>query len=164
MRRCARSSITGWLSGSSNTLPSTRYSHGRVAAIDLGEVHTGVAVSDPGRVIARPLEVVPSADLSRLLKRLVREEGVSEIVVGVPRTLGGDVGFQARKVLDRLDDLKDELPGVRFVEWDERLTTRLARAEPRGRGRGKEAKRVGRLDHLAAAKMLQEYLRSEGDF
>ena len=127
-------------------------------------MHTGVAVSDPGRVIARPLEVVPSADLSRLLKRLVREEGVSEIVVGVPRTLGGDVGFQARKVLDRLDHLKDELPGVRFVEWDERLTTRLASAELRGRGRRGATTRVGRLDHLAAAGMLQEYLGSGGDF
>lgn len=127
-------------------------------------MHSGVAVSDPGRVIARPLEVVPSADLSVFLGRLVREEGVSEIVVGVPRTLGGDVGFQARKVLDRLDDLKDELPGVRFVEWDERLTTRMAGAESRSRRRGKETKRSGRLDHLAAARMLQEYLGSRGDF
>jgi putative Holliday junction resolvase len=127
-------------------------------------VHTGVAVSDPERVIARPLEVVPSAGLSGFLGRLVREEGVSEIVVGVPRTLGGEVGFQARRVLDRLEDLKGELPGVRFVEWDERLTTRLASAEPRGRRRGKEAKRTGRLDDLAAARMLQEYLGSRGDF
>jgi putative Holliday junction resolvase len=107
---------------------------------------------------------VPSADLSVFLGRLVREGGVSEIVVGVPRTLGGDVGFQARKVLDRLEDLKDELPGVRFVEWDERLTTRMAGAEPRSRSRGKETKRSGRLDHLAAARMLQEYLGSRGDF
>ena len=127
-------------------------------------MHTGVAVSDPGRVIVRPLEVVPSADLSGFLGRLAREEGVSEIVVGVPRTLGGDVGFQARKVLDRLDALKNELPGVRFVEWDERLTSRLAAAETRGRRRGKETKRAGRLDHLAAARMLQEYLGSRGDF
>ena len=94
----------------------------------------------------------------------MREEDVSEIVVGVPKTLGGHVGFQARKVLDRLDGLKGELPGVRFVEWDERLTTRLAGAQPRGRGRGKGAERVGRLDHLAAARMLQEYLGSRGDF
>jgi putative Holliday junction resolvase len=69
--------------------------------------------------------------------------------------LGGDVGFQARKVLDRLDALQSELPGVRFVEWDERLTTRMAVAE---------AKRGGRVDHLAAARMLQEYLESRGAF
>jgi putative Holliday junction resolvase len=120
-------------------------------------VRTGVAVSDPDRVIARPLEVVPSADLPDSLRRLIQEEDVSEIVVGIPRTLGGDLGFQARKVLDRLDALKKELPGMRFVEWDERLTTRLAGTRADG---GK--KRSGRVDHLAAARMLQEYLESKG--
>jgi putative holliday junction resolvase len=123
-------------------------------------VRTGVAVSDPGRVIARPLEVVPSGDLSGFLGRLVRDEDVSEIVVGIPRTLGGDVGFQARKVLDRLDALKNELPDVRFVEWDERLTTRMADTEARGRIK---SERAGRVDDLAAARMLQEYLESRGD-
>jgi putative Holliday junction resolvase len=128
-------------------------------------VHTGVALSDPGGIIARPLEVVPSVDLSDFLRRLVREGNVSEIVVGVPRTLRGDVGFQGCKVLDRLDALKKELPGVRFVEWDERLTTRLAAAaQSRGGRRVKETKRTGRVDHLAAARMLQEYLGSRGDF
>ncbi len=127
-------------------------------------MHSGVAVSDPGRVIARPFEVVPSADLSVFLGRLVREEGVSEIVVGVPRTLGGDVGFQARKVLDRLDALKNELPGVRFVEWDERLTTRVATAGARAGGRKTGGRRgARRVDHLAAARMLQEYLGTRGD-
>jgi putative Holliday junction resolvase len=123
----------------------------------MGEVRTGIAVSDPEGVIARPLEVVPSADLSDSLRRLIHEEGISEIVVGVPRTLRGDLGFQARRVLDRLDALKKELPGVRFVEWDERLTTRLAVA-----GAGGAIKKSGRVDHLAAARMLQEYLESRG--
>jgi putative Holliday junction resolvase len=114
-------------------------------------VRTGIAISDPGGVIASPLEVIPSGDLSGYLSRIVEEEGVREVVVGVPRTLGGEVGFQARKVLARLDALKREFPDVRFVEWDERFTTRLAGS----RGRKKGASRV---DHLAAARMLQEYL------
>ena len=79
------------------------------------------------------------------------EEGVREVLVGVPRTLGGDVGYQARRVLARLDALKSEFPGVRFVEWDERFTTRLAGASGRKKG-------TSRVDHLAAARMLQEYL------
>jgi len=97
--------------------------------------------------------VIPSGDLSGYLRRLVDEEGVYEVVVGVPRTLGGEVGFQARKVLARLDALKAEFPGVRFVEWDERFTTRIV---------GSRGKRKGavRLDHLAAARMLQEYLQA----
>ena len=124
-------------------------------------MRTGIAVSDPERVIARPLDVVPSTELSSVLRRLVRDEGVSEIVVGVPKTLRGDMGFQARKVLDRLDALKNDLPGLRFVEWDERFTTSVAVANARS---GQQRKQDGRVDHLAAARMLQEYLESRGDF
>jgi putative pre-16S rRNA nuclease len=108
-------------------------------------------------VIASPLDVVPSEDVSAYLRRLVDERGVREVVVGVPKTLGGKVGFQARKILVTLDALKREFPGLRFVEWDERLTTRLAAAH--GRKRGARKQRV-RLDHLAAATMLQEYLEA----
>ena len=100
-------------------------------------------------MIATPLEVIPSEDLSGYLGRLVEEEDVYDVVVGVPKTLGGEVGFQARKVLSRLDALKSEFPGVRFVEWDERFTTRLA---------GSRKKGTVKVDHLAAARMLQEYL------
>ena len=103
---------------------------------------------------------MPSGELSDFLRKLVEEEGISEVVVGVPRTLGGEVGFQARKVLDTLDALKREFSGVRFVEWDERFTTRLAVAGSRGT-RGKRKGTV-RADHLAAARMLQEYLETRG--
>lgn len=86
---------------------------------------------------------------------------MSEVVVGVPKTLGGEVGFQARRVLDRLVALRRDFAGVRFVEWDERLTTRLAAAGG-GKKRGKKSQKT-RLDHLAAARMLQEYLGARGD-
>ena len=124
-----------------------------MAALDLGEVRTGVAISDTGGVIASPLEVIPSGDLSGYLRRIVDELGVREVVVGVPRTLGGELGFQARKVLATLDALKCQFPAVRFVEWDERFTTRLA-------GSRRSRKGAVRVDHLAAARMLQEYLQA----
>lgn len=120
-----------------------------------------MALSDPGRVLASPLAVVPTGDLFEYLRRLlVGEEGVSEVIVGVPRTLEGEVGFQARKVLDTLDALRAEFPGVRFVEWDERLTTRLAVAGSRARGGGKRKRGAVRVDDVAAARLLQEYLET----
>jgi putative Holliday junction resolvase len=134
-----------------------------VAALDLGEVRTGVAVSDPERVLASPLAVVPTGELVGHLRRLVGEDGVSEVVVGVPRTLDGEVGFQARKVLDTLGALRGEFPGVRFVEWDERFTTRIAVAGSRGRRGGKKKRGAVRVDDLAAARLLQEYLETRGD-
>ena len=122
-----------------------------------------MAVSDPGRVLARPLAVVPTGELSEHLRRLVGEEGVSEVVVGVPRTLVGEVGFQARKGLETLDALRDEFPGVRFVEWDERLTTRIAVTGSHSRKGARKKRGAGRVDDLAAARLLQEYLETRGD-
>lgn len=121
-------------------------------------MRTGVALSDPGRVLATPLEVVPTADLTGYLALLFEREDVREVVVGMPKTLAGELGPQARRVLDTLAGLRREFPNVRFVEWDERLTTRVAAAG----GRKKKGKRV-RVDHLAAAGMLQEYLARRGD-
>ena len=137
---------------------------GRVAALDLGEVRTGVAVSDPDRLVARPVAVVGPEELSGSLRELFDAEGVREVVVGVPRTMGGEIGFQARKVLDKLGALREEFPDVRFVEWDERLTTRLAAAGVKKKRGGKGRRGGGPVDHLAAARMLQEYLGSRGTF
>ena len=133
---------------------------GRVAALDLGEVRTGVAVSDEGGSVARPLAVVPPDGLVECLRGLVEEENVKEILVGVPKTLGGEVGFQAKRVLRELERLRGEFPGVRFVEWDERFTTKLAAGDG-SRGRKKKARKP--VDDLAAARMLQEYLYTRGE-
>jgi putative Holliday junction resolvase len=141
---------------------------GRVLALDLGEVYTGVAISDPGVTLARPLEVVSSDRLEEYLRALQTEEDVSEIVVGIPRTLGGEVGFQAKRVLAKLDALREAFPAVRFVEWDERFTTRLAHSSRSTPATGSRSRRKGRakerVDHLAAAGMLQEYLDRRGRF
>ena len=134
-------------------------------------MRTGVAISDPVGYLARPLEVVPSDRLSPYLHALLVEEGITEVVVGVPKTLAGEIGSQATRVLDKLATLREEFPDVRFVEWDERFTTRLARSSPSGprsgvrkggrAGRRKEGTKE-RVDHLAAAGMLQEYLDRRG--
>lgn len=136
--------------------------YGRVVALDLGEVRTGVAISDAGGVIARPLQVVPAGELDGYLHRLVTEESVAEVLVGVPKTLSGEAGFQARRVKEKINALKDEFSPVKFVEWDERFTTRLAEAGAGGRAKsGRRGKREP-VDHLAAAGMLQEYLEMRG--
>lgn len=151
-------------------------SGGRVAALDVGDVWTGIALSDTTRRIARPLEVVGSEGLKARIGSLASEDGVTEVVVGVPKTLSGETGFQARRVLDRLCEFQDEFPALRFVQWDERFTTRMALREV-GRGKGRVRSRKGksggrksagksvsgRVDHLAAAQMLQEYLESRGE-
>lgn len=136
-----------------------------MAALDLGEVRTGVAISDATRSLATPLEVVPSGEIEPYLRRLVDEQGVSEVVVGIPRTMSGETGFQAERTLEELQRLREAFPQTGFVQWDERLTTRLAGSGAPGSGkrrggRSRDRKRGGkqRVDHLAAARILQEYL------
>ncbi|MDQ3992858.1 MAG: Holliday junction resolvase RuvX, partial [Actinomycetota bacterium] len=72
----------------------------KVLALDYGPARTGVAVSDPTGSVARPLEVVERASteagLARLVE-LVRVEQPARVVVGLPLTLSGELGEQARE-------------------------------------------------------------------
>ena len=112
--------------------------------------------------MSRPLEAVPSERLDEYLRHLFADGAVAEVVFGLPKTMSGEVGFQAHRVLERVKALEGLFPGVRFVGWDERLTTRVARTTLEGaRKGGRKKRRRGskeRVDHLAAAAMLQEYL------
>lgn len=99
------------------------------------------------------------------LEALLADEPFSEVVVGVPKTLKGKIGFQAIRVLDKLETLRGAFPTLRFVEWDERLTTRLVSSPRSGTHSGRRKKGAKeRVDHLAAAAMLQEYLYRRGTF
>jgi putative Holliday junction resolvase len=125
---------------------------GRVLALDYGSARCGCAVSDPTGVLATPLDAVanPASDRGvEEIARRVAEEGVSEVVVGLPVSLSGAEGPQAeetRRFAARLEQRLD----VPVRTFDERFTTRLAQRTP------------GRLpeDSRAAAHLLESYLAS----
>jgi len=122
----------------------------KVMALDYGSVRTGVAVSDPSGTIARPLCVVERAHTERGMQRLaelVDEEAVEQVIVGLPLTLRGERGQQARASEQFANRLR-KLVGVPVVMFDERFTTDLAHQTPA------EAD----LDALAAAHLLSTYL------
>jgi putative holliday junction resolvase len=122
----------------------------KVLALDYGSSRTGVAVSDATGTIARPLEVVDRVGTTAGLERvaeLARREDVDRIVVGLPVTLRGERGAQARET-ERFADALRATTGFRVETFDERFTTRLAR---RGGGRAPE-------DAAAAAHLLTSYL------
>ena len=119
-------------------------------ALDFGAARTGVAVSDPTGTIARPLGVVEQAASESGLARLAalaRSEGVDRVVVGLPLTLRGELGEQARETERFVETLRG-LVGVPVETWDERFTTVLAAAAP---GDAEE-------DARAAAHLLSTYL------
>jgi len=110
----------------------------KVLALDYGSARTGVAVSDPTGSLARPLCVVEQAaseaGLSRL-REIVREEQADRVVVGLPLTLRGTHGEQARETEQFVAGLR-AVVDVPVETYDERFTTTLA-----GPGPGDDARR-----------------------
>jgi putative Holliday junction resolvase len=123
----------------------------KVVAVDYGSARTGVAVSDPTGTIARPLGVVEQAaseaGLARLAE-LVRAEGAERVVVGLPLTLRGEHGAQAKETEAFVEALRDAVE-VPVESYDERFTTGLAAST--GSDDAPE-------DARAAAHLLSSYL------
>ena len=123
----------------------------KVLALDYGAARTGVAISDPTGTLARPLGVVERAATEPGLARvaeLVRDEGAERVVVGLPLTLRGERGSQARETERFVEALRSAVP-VPVETLDERFTTVLAADGPRS-GASEDAK--------AAAHLLATYL------
>ncbi len=116
-------------------------------ALDYGRARTGVAVSDPTGTIARPVGVVKGGDIARIVE-LIREHGAERVVVGMPLTLRGQVGEQARETQAFIDDLA-RASGIEVVPFDERFTTNLAE---------QMASASAEEDARAAAHLLSSYL------
>lgn len=135
---------------------------GRVMALDLGEKRIGIAVSDTTRTIATPHSVMSRksrADDYARYARLIAEQQVTLIVVGLPITLSGEEGQRAAWVRDYAAGLglQIDLP-IEF--WDESLTTVAATAALHDQGRrGRKVK--DRVDAVAAALILQSWLDAQ---
>jgi putative Holliday junction resolvase len=122
----------------------------KVMALDFGNARTGVAVSDPTGVIARPLCVVERAASENGLAELVRlvaDEHPEQVVVGHPLTLRGERGQQARITEDFAAALRERLE-IHVILFDERFTTDLAQQTPSETAE----------DARAAAHLLSSYL------
>jgi putative Holliday junction resolvase len=131
---------------------------GRVLGIDFGDRRSGVALSDPGGVVALPRGTVEGEKaLCDAVAGLVRDEGVELVVVGLPRNMDGSVGRKAEGVLAFVERLRARLGDVPIETWDERLTTVQAERELRSGGVGFHGRRE-RIDRVAAQILLQSYL------
>ena len=124
----------------------------KIVAVDYGSARTGVAVSDPTGTLARPIGVIERAGTEAGLERLVElivSEGAERVVVGMPLTLRGEVGEQARETERFVDQLRQAVD-VPVEGFDERFTTDLAEQDPGNRNLPPDAR--------AAAHLLTSYL------
>ena len=132
---------------------------GRCLGIDYGLARVGLAMSDPSRVIASPLGAVSTEDALYRVKATVKDDGVTEIVVGVPLHMNGSMSDMGREAIAFVAQLRAAVD-VPVVTCDERLSTveaeRVLNSVDSPARRRQRAK--GRVDAAAAAIILQSYL------
>lgn len=128
-------------------------------AFDVGTVRIGVAKSDPHGVLASPQEAIPAGDTSiDTAVSLVNEWNVSEILVGLPKTLKGGESASTKLARDWACHL-GQATSIPVILVDERLTTVQAQgAFTRSGQKTKETR--SRIDSAAAAILLQSFLDS----
>ena len=131
----------------------------RVMAIDYGDAHTGAAVSDPTGLLAGYTAVIQSRKpevVAAEVARLVREQGVEELVMGFPRNMDGTEGPRAELYRAFAGQL-EEATGLAPVLWDERRTTIEAHDILHASGKRMKAHKKT-VDAVAATLILEGYL------
>lgn len=131
----------------------------RVMAIDYGDAHTGVALSDPTGFLAGSASTIHSRRAEQVLEelaRLARENQVEELVMGFPRNMDGTEGPRAQLYRDFAARV-EEATGLKVVLWDERRTTVDAHRILQQAGKNAK-KRKKTVDAVAASLILEGYL------
>ena len=132
---------------------------GRALAIDYGLKRTGIAVTDPLRIIATPLETVSTDSLLSYLKSYASKERVDEFVIGMPKTLKNEDSAIAPQVRKFIVALKATFPTLPVHEVDERFTSSMAqRAMIEGGMKKKDRQVKGNADKISATIILQSFL------
>ncbi len=134
---------------------------GRILAIDYGTKRTGLAVSDPLRIIAGALETVETKSLERWLAQYFEREDVSTIVLGKPSKMDGTPSDTWRFIEPLAARLRRAYPDKEVTFYDERLTSVMAHRTMLESGIGRMARRDKALvDRIAATIILQGYMES----
>ncbi|MDV3309414.1 MAG: Holliday junction resolvase RuvX [Cyclobacteriaceae bacterium] len=134
---------------------------GRLIGIDYGLKRTGLAVTDPLRIISTPLETVVTTEVLSFLKSYLAREEVDAFVVGMPRTMSDADSPIAPQVKKFVDELQRTFPEKAIHLVDERFTSSLAKhAQIQGGMKKKDRRDKANLDKISAAIILQGFLES----
>lgn len=134
----------------------------RIIAIDYGGKRTGLAVTDPLKIIASALETVPTATLLPYLKSYVEREPVEAFVIGNPKGLDGKATDASPLVESFVEILKKEFPLLPVYLHDERFTSKMAVRAMIDSGMKKKDRQVkGTIDKISAVIILQSFMESQ---
>lgn len=131
----------------------------RVLAIDYGAKRVGLAVTDPLKLIASPLDTVHSKDLITYLKQYLEKEAVEAFVVGMPRTLENTDTNATQMARGCVTLLRKNFPHISVHLQDERFTSRMAFDAMLAGGVKKKARQnKATIDKVSATIILQSFL------
>ena len=134
----------------------------RLLAIDYGLKRIGIAVSDPGQVIAMPLDVIAPGDLMKYISDYLNQNDVEGIVVGYPSRLDNSDTHITSKVRNIASELRKRFPAVQVHLHDERFTTTMALNAMLDGGVKKKDRRDKKLiDKVSAALILQSFMQKK---
>ncbi|MHB1921374.1 MAG: Holliday junction resolvase RuvX [Chitinophagaceae bacterium] len=133
----------------------------RILSIDWGKKRTGLAVTDPLKIIASGLTTIPTHQLLAFLKDYFSRENVERMVIGLPRNLDGSPTDSTVPAQQMIRQLAKHFPHIPIQEMDERFTSSMARQSLIDSGRSKSDRRNKALvDEISATIILQGYLQS----
>ena len=135
---------------------------GRIMAIDYGKVRTGLAVTDPVRIIATALTTVETPTLLTFIKDYCAREEVDLFVVGEAKHMDNTPSESMKLIEPFVQQLKEAFPDKEVARIDERFTSKMAFQTMIDSGlKKKQRQNKSMIDQIAATIMLQDFLRSE---
>ncbi len=133
----------------------------RILAIDYGQKRTGIAVTDPLRIIAGGLTTVDTISLEKFLADYIQKEDVGQIIVGHPLQTNGEESENMKRITPFVNRLRKLYPTIPVEYYDERFTSVLAHKAMIASGIGRKARQEKALvDKISATIILEEYLSS----
>lgn len=138
---------------------------GRILAIDYGRKKSGIAVTDPLKIVANGLDTVASHILIEFLEKYMQTESVELIILGYPKQVNGEDSESMKYIKPFYSRLKNKFPHLN-VEWvDERFTSKIAFQAMIDGGLKKKARQDKNLvDKISATIILQSYLEQIGNY
>lgn len=135
---------------------------GRILAIDFGAKRTGIAVTDPLRIVPGGLKTVATHELAAFLAGYMAREQVDIIVVGYPTNMNGEESESMRLIRPFVERLRKEYASKQVVMFDERFTSVLAQRAILDSGIGRMARRNKALvDEVSATIILESFMDSK---
>ena len=132
----------------------------RIIAIDYGKKRTGLAWTDPLKMIATGIGSFDTVILDEKLKSLIDKEEIEAIVLGYPTRLDGTDSHVTEEVRTLKENLEKQYPQIRIHLWDERLTSKMAFQAMIDGGLKKKKRRDKHLvNEISAVIILQEFLQ-----